>query len=78
MLVLGMQDTTRMTEERSKVEAAKGLLNDANAQVDGLEQQIDRMSLRMRKVATGLHLAIIPTNRSVRSAGSAPSSGLRA
>ena len=78
MLVLGMQDTTRMTEERSKAEEAKGLLNDANAQVDGLEQQIDRMSLRMRKVAPGLHLAIDPQQQVGSVSWQRPQFGLRA
>ena len=58
-----MQDVAHMLEERNRAEQAQGFLDDANAQLDRLEQQMGGMSLRMRKLATGLHLALEPQHQ---------------
>ena len=36
VLVVGMQDMMRIAHERDKAEGAKGFLDDANVQMDGL------------------------------------------
>ena len=43
-----------------RAKGAEGYLNDANSQVDNLERQLNKMFDRMRKLATGIHLAINP------------------
>ncbi|KAL3131738.1 hypothetical protein ABBQ38_007457 [Trebouxia sp. C0009 RCD-2024] len=57
------QDTLSMQLEQEKADEAKGFLEDAYAAIDALEQQVDRLSKKMRKVATGLHQAINPNHQ---------------
>ncbi|KAL3163186.1 hypothetical protein ABBQ32_009590 [Trebouxia sp. C0010 RCD-2024] len=52
-----------MQQEREKAEEAKGFLEDAYAAITALEQQVDHLSKKMRKVASGLHMAINPTHQ---------------
>lgn len=56
-------DTLSMQQEREKAEEAKGFLEDAYAAITALEQQVDHLSKKMRKVASGLHMAINPTHQ---------------
>lgn len=62
-----LQDALRVQQERKKAEEANGFLHDAHAQMDGLEQELSRLLTKMKKVATGLHLANTP-NEEVSSA----------
>ncbi|KAL3131730.1 hypothetical protein ABBQ38_007450 [Trebouxia sp. C0009 RCD-2024] len=57
------QDTLSMQHEREKAELAKEFLDVAHSSMDALEQQIKHMSKNMRKIATGLHLAINPMHQ---------------
>ena len=60
-----------MKHERNNTELAKEYLDVAHASMDAMEQQIKHMSKKMRKVATGLHVAINP-NHQVRSQAKHP------
>lgn len=52
VLVLGMQNTSQ--QGGSKAEEAKDFLNDAHAQMDGVEQELDKMLKNMGKLTTWL------------------------
>lgn len=50
-------------QERSRVKEVEAALEDAYAQVDNLERQLNGMVKKMQRAATGLQFAINPCHK---------------